>query len=130
MRIAITASCLCLSAAALAQPLAQPVLSPADETAAFRAAGFTRAAGQWRACEDPGTDSYSPGAIDQVADLNGDGRPEAIISEGSSFCYGMQGSGYALVSKGRANLSRANLAPTQTVETLKETATWQTRTPA
>jgi hypothetical protein len=40
------------------------------------------------------------------------------------------GLGYALVSKGRANLSRANLAPTQTIETLKETATWQTRTPA
>ena len=40
------------------------------------------------------------------------------------------GIGYALVSKGRAHLSRANLAPTQTIETLKETATWQTRTPA
>ena len=40
------------------------------------------------------------------------------------------GIGYALVSKGRANLSRASLAPTQTIETLKETATWQTRTPA
>ncbi len=38
--------------------------------------------------------------------------------------------GYALVSKGRASLSRASLAPTQTIETLKETATWQTRTPA
>ena len=40
------------------------------------------------------------------------------------------GAGYALVSRGRANLTRANLAPTQTIETLKETATWQTRTPA
>jgi len=40
------------------------------------------------------------------------------------------GIGYALVSKGRASLSRANLAPVQTMETLKETATWQTRTPA
>jgi hypothetical protein len=40
------------------------------------------------------------------------------------------GIGYALVSKGRANLSRATLAPTETIETLKETATWQTRTPA
>ena len=40
------------------------------------------------------------------------------------------GLGYGLVSKGRSNLSRANLAPTQTIETLKETATWQTRTPA
>jgi hypothetical protein len=95
MRIAITVSCLCFSAAAFAQA----VLSQADETAAFRAAGFTRIEGQWRACEDPGTASYAPGAIDQVVDLNGDGRPEAIISESSGFCYGMQGSGYALVSK-------------------------------
>jgi hypothetical protein len=38
--------------------------------------------------------------------------------------------GYALVSRGLANLRRATLAPVQTMETLKETATWQTRTPA
>ena len=38
--------------------------------------------------------------------------------------------GYALVSKGLANLRRATLVPVQTIETLKETATWQTRTPA
>jgi hypothetical protein len=95
MRIVITACCLCLSSAALAQP----VLSPADQAAAFRAAGFAQVEGQWRACDDPGTASYTPGAIEQVADLNGDGRPEAIISEGSMFCYGMQGSGYMLVSQ-------------------------------
>jgi hypothetical protein len=95
MRIAITASCLCLSSAALAQP----ALSPVDQIAAFRAAGFTQAEGRWVACEDPGTASYAPGTIEQVADFNGDGRPEAIISEGSLFCYGMQGSGYMLVSK-------------------------------
>ena len=40
------------------------------------------------------------------------------------------GIGYALVQKGRTNLNRAHLAPTQTIETLKETATWKTRTPA
>ena len=40
------------------------------------------------------------------------------------------GIGYALVSKGRASLRRANLVPTQTLTSLKETATWQTRTPA
>ena len=40
------------------------------------------------------------------------------------------GIGYVLVSKGRASLSRANLAPTQTLTSLKETASWQTRTPA
>jgi hypothetical protein len=96
MRIAITLSCLCIPAAALAQAAS---LAPADEAAAFAAAGFTRVGGQWRACEDPDSPSYQAGAIEQVVDLNGDGRPEAIIAEHSGYCYGMQGSGYMLVSK-------------------------------
>jgi len=78
---------------------AQAALAPADEAAAFTAAGFTHVAGQWRACDDPGTASYSAGTIERVSDLNGDGLPEAIIAEGSSYCYGMQGAGYMLVSK-------------------------------
>ncbi|XLZ71026.1 hypothetical protein ABT364_03410 [Massilia sp. SR12] len=73
-------------------------LPPAEQAAAFKAAGFTQHGSQWRACEDPST-SYVPGAIDQVADLNGDGRPEAVITEGGSFCFGQAGTGYALVSK-------------------------------
>jgi hypothetical protein len=96
MRIAIALTCACLPAMALAQGT---TLAPADQAAAFTAAGFTRADGQWRACDDPGTASYVAGAIEQVADLNGDGRPEAIISEHSGYCYGMQGSGYMLVSQ-------------------------------
>jgi hypothetical protein len=96
MRIAIILSCVCLPAAALAQAAA---LAPADEAAAFTAAGFTRIGGQWRACEDPDSPSYQAGAIEQVADLNGDGRLEAIIAEHSGYCYGMQGSGYMLVSQ-------------------------------
>ena|SRR6187551_251220 len=96
MRKAIVLTCLSLAVPAAAQPA---TLAPADQAAAFTAAGFKRVDGQWRACEDPGTASYSPGAIEQVADLNGDGHPEAIISESSGFCYGMQGAGYALVSK-------------------------------
>src|SRR4029453_11972593 len=54
---------------------AQATLSPADQAAAFTAAGFKRVAGAWRACEDPGTASYQAGEIEQVVDLNGDGRP-------------------------------------------------------
>ena len=95
MRVLAVLACLCAPAAAAAQS----DLSPADQAAAFRAAGFSRVEGQWRACEDPGTASYAPGAIDSASDLNGDGLPEAIISESSSFCYGMQGAGYAVVSK-------------------------------
>ena len=96
MRIAVLT---CLTFAATPAAAQSAGLTPADEAAAFTAAGFTRIDGAWRACEDPGTASYQAGAIEQVADLNGDGRPEAIIAEHSGFCYGMQGSGYMLVSK-------------------------------
>ena len=84
----------------LASPaLAQTVLSPADQTAAFRAAGFTRVGSAWHGCDDPGTASYTPGAIESVVDLNGDGRPEAVITESSTYCYGMEGQAFSLVGK-------------------------------
>lgn len=35
--------------------------------------------------------------------------------------------GYLLVNRGRASMRRTTLAPTQTMESLKETATWTTR---
>lgn len=96
----IRTAALCLAllpAAALAAP---PVkLSPADEIAAFRAAGFKRVGRQWQACGDPSTLGYSPGAIEQVADLNSDGRPEAVVTEGSSYCFGSTEVGYTLVGK-------------------------------
>jgi hypothetical protein len=78
--------------------VAAPSLSAADQAAAFRAAGFKPHGKQWRACDDP-TASYVPGAIQEVRDLNGDGRPEAILTEGGSYCYGNTGAGYSLVSQ-------------------------------
>jgi drug/metabolite transporter (DMT)-like permease len=38
--------------------------------------------------------------------------------------------GYFLVNKGLANLRQANLAPTQTIQSIKETTSWTNRTPA
>lgn len=73
-------------------------LSPAEQAAAFEAAGFKRHGDQWRACEDP-TPTYTAGAIETVRDLNGDGRPEAVITEGGTFCYGHAGTGFVLVSQ-------------------------------
>ena len=35
--------------------------------------------------------------------------------------------GYVLVTKGRRQLRRTNVVPKQTIETLKETASWTTR---
>jgi hypothetical protein len=75
-------------------------LSAADRDAAFEAAGFERRGEQWRSsCEDPGTPSYTPGAIETVRDLNGDGRPEAVVTEGGTYCYGNTGTGFTVVSK-------------------------------
>lgn len=78
---------------------AQVMLSPADQAAAFKAAGFKKHGTAWHGCDDPGTASYTPGAIETVRDLNRDGRPEAVITEGSIACFGGDEMGYTLVSK-------------------------------
>jgi hypothetical protein len=70
-----------------------------DQAAAFKAAGFKKKGGKWVACETPPEAPYTPGSIDQVLDLNGDGRTEAVISEHSTFCYGQDETGFSVVSK-------------------------------
>lgn len=85
---------LLLAAPAMA---AGPPLSAADQAAVFKAAGAVQRGAMWLMCED----EPNPGGatIDPVGDLNGDGRPEAIVTEGGTFCYGRAEMGYALVSR-------------------------------
>ncbi|WP_028101065.1 hypothetical protein [Pseudoduganella violaceinigra] len=90
--VAITGLALCQVA------MAGIKLSAADEAAAFKAAGFKQHGKQWKSCKDSGS-SYVPGAIEQVVDLNGDGRPEVVITEGGTACYGDTGVGFNLVSQ-------------------------------
>lgn len=79
--------------------LAAPAkLSPSDEAGAFKAAGFKQKGKQWRKCVDSAP-SYEPGAIAEVRDVNGDGQPEAVVTEGSTNCYGNTAAAYSLVSK-------------------------------
>jgi hypothetical protein len=83
-------------------PGATAELSSADKAAAFKSAGFKLKGKQWQNCqgEEPPTEAaYDPGAIQEVRDLNGDGRPEAVITEGGDYCFGRSGSGYSIVSK-------------------------------
>jgi hypothetical protein len=88
------------AAAAAAAPGGSSGLSAVETSAAFLAAGFKQHGTQWRsACDDPGTPSYSPGSIDKVADMNGDGRPEVVLVEGGTYCYGNTGQGYWLLSQ-------------------------------
>jgi len=74
-------------------------LAAVDDATLFQAAGFQREGDHWAKCGDPGTAGYEPGAISQQGDFNGDGRPDAIVTEGSSACFGMAGLGYTLVSR-------------------------------
>jgi hypothetical protein len=73
-------------------------LPPAQEAAAFKAAGFKLDGKQWRACDDA-SPSYTPGAVEQVRDFNGDGHVDAVITEGSTNCYGSAEVGYSIVSQ-------------------------------
>ena len=86
-----------LATPALAAPAARPGLSPADKIAVFKAAGAVKRGGMWLMCPDQPNPSGA--TIDAVRDLNGDGRPEAVISESGTFCYGGTEVGYAIVSK-------------------------------
>lgn len=79
-----------------APPTAADSIPPAD---IFRAAGFALVDGAWTKCGDPGTASYEPGSIMQRGDFNGDGSFDAFVTEGSTFCFGMTGTGYTLVTR-------------------------------
>lgn len=86
--------------------LAAPDLSPADRTAVFKAAGFKQKGSEWRRCEeDPPTMSSTPGNI-EVADLNGDGLPEAWVTESSTFCYGNTAQMVVLLTKEKSGTWR------------------------
>jgi len=80
--------------------LAASAVPPTEQAAIFAAAGFTRAHGGWHTdCDQADSGSYEPGTIETYRDLDGDGRPEAVVTEGSGFCYGNTGTGFWLLSK-------------------------------
>jgi len=75
-------------------------LSPTDEDAAFQTAGYKFIDEQWISdCYDPDMPSSSPGTIELVRDLNGDGSPEAVIIDSGTSCHGNTGVGFSIVSE-------------------------------
>jgi hypothetical protein len=74
---------------------------PAEQPAIFKAAGFARRGGTWKSgnCDGAESESYSPGNIETYRDINGDGRPDAVVTEGGAICFGMTGTHFWLVSK-------------------------------
>jgi len=74
---------------------------PAEETAIFKAAGFKKVGAVWKSgnCDGAESESYAAGSIETYKDINGDGRPDAIVIETGAVCYGMAGQRFWLVSK-------------------------------
>ncbi|NNM77180.1 hypothetical protein HJG53_09725 [Sphingomonas sp. ID1715] len=81
----------------IAALLAGAVIPQTEQAAIYKAAGAARVGGKWVLCADqPRAEGLS---VDHYGDLNGDGRPEAILSEGGTFCYGQSEAGFAFLSK-------------------------------
>jgi hypothetical protein len=73
----------------------QASASPAERTAIFQAAGFTPTGGRYLMC-----DGSTPLEL-ELRDLNGDGRPEAIVTDGGLECYGNTGTGFVLLTRSK-----------------------------
>lgn len=71
-----------------------------EREAIFRAAGYDEREGQWKACDGNGDvfldEEWIAGGA--VRDLNGDGLPEVIVGDGGTFCHGMTGQGYVILT--------------------------------
>jgi hypothetical protein len=93
----------------------------ADRSAIFTAAGFVRRGADWRTEDCAGMEgaSYTPGVIDEYRDLNGDGRLEAVVSEGSGICYGNTGTHFWLMSKQTSGVWKLIYSETAVPEFLK-----------
>jgi hypothetical protein len=80
--------------------LAVAAVPAGEQSSIFTAAGYRRRGSTWHSdCDQPGPGGYEPGAIEAYRDMNGDGRPEAVVTEGSGFCYGNTGTGFVLLAK-------------------------------
>jgi hypothetical protein len=94
MQIGGWPSALLLAAAALAAPAAAQELSAADRAAA----GFKKVGDAYMRCDDIATESGT-WAFLELADLNGDGSPEAWGRESSTFCYGNTAEAFVLLTR-------------------------------
>ncbi|MDP3746839.1 MAG: hypothetical protein Q8Q88_07285 [Phenylobacterium sp.] len=90
-------------AAMVAAGAAQAQVTPADRAGAFKAAGVK--SGKWVDRESGAECQYSIEA-DGVKDLNGDGRPDIVITGSGTYCYGNTGQGYFITEKTAAGTWR------------------------
>jgi hypothetical protein len=86
------------ASAGMVSPAAKPAaLTPAQRNTIFKSAGAEKRGAKWLMC----TDEPNPegAAVESISDLNGDGRAEALVTEGGTFCYGNTGTAFVLLSQ-------------------------------
>jgi hypothetical protein len=71
-------------------------LTVGERAAIFKAAGLAQRGQDWVGCDGNSTASIEK---DGVRDLNGDGKPEAIVTESGTACYGNTGQGFYLLTQ-------------------------------
>jgi hypothetical protein len=75
-------------------PFRFATLPAGAQAAIMQAAGLTLRDGVWKGCD--GDSEVAPDGV-EIKDINGDGRPEAIVSDASSGCYGMAGQQFTVL---------------------------------
>lgn len=76
-------------------PVSFAQLSPTDQSTLMKAAGMTLDGGTWKGCD--GSSEVDPKGGVEFQDLNGDGRPEAFVTDGGVACYGNTGQGFTVL---------------------------------
>lgn len=118
--------CFFISGAMAQSSAANLELSETDRMAVFKAAGAVKQNGKWIICAPP-ADSGAPesagATIETVQDLNGDGRPEAIVTDSGIYCYGNKEMGFQLISKQKDGSWRVMASDSGVPEFLKSKGT-------
>ena len=81
-------------------------LTMPERAAIFVGAGATKRGARWMICKE---DLNASARIDQIEDLNGDGRPEAVVGEDGTYCYGAAGTGFTEFDTFTRNLRPAKI---------------------
>lgn len=83
----------------LAVPCAAAGFSPAELASIYKGAGYTVRGNKPVGC-DAADPSWPRSSFHvEAVDLNGDGKPEAIVSEGNVACYGRDEMGFHVVAR-------------------------------
>ncbi len=78
---------------------AAPAFNPADTAAIYKAAGFAMKGKAVVDCAAADPNWPRSNFFIEAIDLSGDGKPEAVLSEGNIACYGRDETGFTILAR-------------------------------